>query len=66
MESIASDSARARASWSNARVLDFFAGSTTTNSVPCGTSLRYQKRLPSTQLGRTDAPNTSGVVFWAR
>ena len=41
-------------------------GSTTTNSAPAAVVFRYQKRSPSSQAGRTDAPKTSGAVRGAR
>ncbi len=63
---VAWESPRARASWSKARARVFFAGSTTTNSVPSAKVFRYQKRSPSSQVGRTAPPRTSGFMLAPR
>ena len=61
--SAARERAAARAAWSKARARVRFAGSTSTNSKPCGIATRYQNRPLASHVGRTPVPNTSGVVL---
>ena len=61
--SAAFDSAAATRSWSKARARVRAAGSTSTNSWPPATSLRYQNRPSASHVGRTVAPATSESVL---
>ena len=57
------ESAAATLAWSNAGALVTFAASMRMNWVPSAVVVRYQKRSPEIQVGRTPPCKTSGLVL---